>query len=152
MKRLPLVLLILSACAKETAYLPEPGIWKKTEVREEPVLAREFGLIRVLVAAPQFTGDAVMLRVFVANRTSDLVIADTADLVLIEPGGNPCRNEAKQARVEISGVGEELVVGEFALRQPSRSKAEGFTIKFKVTPYAPTEQPAVAIEFKLRPR
>lgn len=148
-----LSLVLLAACASEPALRPSPGVWKPDEHRNEDVLAREFGMVRILLAEPKFSekSNTVAVRFWVENRTNDLILMDSTDLRLIEPGGRACKNEAKSEKREVSGVYPELVVGEFAPTSPRRCREEGFTLRFHVTPYAPVEGAPFPIEIVLRP-
>jgi hypothetical protein len=128
-------------------------VWKPAEHRGEDVLAREFGLVRVLLVDPKFDpkSNTIVIKMFIENRTNDLIMMDSSDFKLVEPGGHVLKNEAKAEKRELSGVYPELVIGEFAPSSAHRCRIEGFTLRFKVTPYAPVEGAPFPIEIVLRP-
>jgi hypothetical protein len=139
MRNLVILLLALAACsAPEPRFKPSPGNWKDVKRWDEWVKAREFGMIRVLVDEPMLQKNGILIvRMWIENRTNNLIVFNTKDITCVEPDGHVCKNEAPEEQHDLSGVGDELALGEFTVQHPLRCEKEGFTVRFQVTPYEP---------------
>jgi hypothetical protein len=144
---------LAAACGGGPSWRPYPGVWRPVDRRGETALARDFGSVRLLVVDPKFDGSTgtVAVRMWVQNQTNKLVVFTNQDMVLIEEGGNRCRNEAPAAQRELSGVGDEAISGEFVPRDLARCRSRGFTVRVKVTPYSTLADPPEELEVQFRP-
>lgn len=140
------LLAILASCGLPPLQ-PGPGVWKEVNHRKGKMLGREFGIVRVLVEEPQFIKNAVVVRLWLVNNGNNPIQFDTAEMFLVEPGGRERKNDAKSEKRDLSGVGDEMLAGEFAPENFERCRLEGFKIRFSIAAYNPILGKPIPLEF-----
>ena len=146
MKSISLLLaFVVAGCG--ASLRPHPGNWKPYNHREGTFPSRQFGNVMVIIEDPRFENGVVAVRMWLKNSGNDPVHVDPKDLILVERDGNLCSNDAKGEPCELSGIGDERVLGEFAVKNPERCAREGFALRFQVAPYTPLRGRPLPIEF-----
>jgi hypothetical protein len=126
--------------------------WRDVRMDEYRAYQSDSGPITVSVSGMEVNSDGfVKVKVWIYPREIETVSLEAAEMLLVEPDGSVCPNDAGSYKQFATRSRPEPFMGVFQVRDLARIRREGCTLRIPVVPYVPSEGPPIEVEVRFRP-